>query len=217
MSEIGEALCLQSSDRGLGAFGEVLLPPHARLVHDGVVARHLFDDAHDLPVGAVPGEVSPVGPQDAVELSGVGSGRVAVVRGRQHGFLGLGDLAEDLLLRIEVVIEAAVGHAGALGDVGDAGLEEPGLFEFLLGRLDESCSCGCTFPRPWSLGRNVVDLGDSGHDPTGFLRPGPDGGSCPIASSNVDIDVKIIMPDLARVTGMDERARRASSTARVNA
>ena len=59
-------------------------------------------------------------------------------RGGEQGLLGLGHLAEDLLLRIEVVVEGPVRQAGLLGDVGDAGLEEAGLLEHLLGRLEQA-------------------------------------------------------------------------------
>src|SRR5438067_1309737 len=48
-----------------------------------------------------------------------------------------GGLPEDRLLGVEVVVEAAVGHARRLGDVADAGVEEALLLEHLTAGLDQ--------------------------------------------------------------------------------
>src|SRR3546814_6879652 len=66
---VGLALGLQAAQRLLGAIREVLLAAHPGVVHEVVVARHLFDDAHDLAVRAVALEVAPVGPQDPLVLA----------------------------------------------------------------------------------------------------------------------------------------------------
>ena len=47
------------------------------------------------------------------------------------------DLAEDLLLRVEVAVEGAVGDAGAGDDVVDVGVEVPLLGEHLGGGRDQ--------------------------------------------------------------------------------
>ena len=109
-----------------------------------VVARDLFDHAHDPTVVAVALEVPAVGAADALDLGQLGRGVGLVVgpgRGQQ-GLLGVGHLAEGLLLRIEVVVEGPVRQPGPVGDVGDPGLEEPGLLEHRLGSLDQALA-GC--------------------------------------------------------------------------
>ena len=65
---VGGAVLLQAADGPLGPVGEVLLAAHPGLVDVVVVARDLFDDAHDLAVVAVALEVAAVGAADAVEL-----------------------------------------------------------------------------------------------------------------------------------------------------
>src|SRR4051794_11762165 len=70
----------------------------------------------------------------------------------------LGDLTEDLLLRIEVVVEGSVRQAGALGDVGDARLEETVLLEDLLGGVDEPGAGLYAFPRPRAVWLVALDL-----------------------------------------------------------
>ena len=165
---IGDPLALETSYGRLGALGEVLLALRACLVHEAVVARHLLDDAHDLPVRPVAVEVATVGAQDSLELRRFRRRLVVVVQSGEQGLLGLGDLAEDLFLRVEVVVEGPVRHAGALGDVGDAGLEESGLLELLLGCLDESGPGGCALARARGIRMTVGDLGGARHGERAF-------------------------------------------------
>src|SRR6185312_10767628 len=64
-------------------------------------------------------------------------------------------LTEDLLLRLEVVVEGAVREPGALRDVGDPGVEETVLLEDLLGRFEQARPRAGTLARP----RSVLDPG----------------------------------------------------------
>ena len=107
--------------------------------HLVVVARDLLDDAHDRRLVAVAHEMAADAFADPLARGGGGFGvEDDRVDGRLELFLdGLGDLAEDLLLGIEVVVEGPVREAGPLGDVGDAGLEEAVLLEDRLGRLEQ--------------------------------------------------------------------------------
>jgi hypothetical protein len=119
----------------------VLLPPHPGLVDERVVAGDLFDHAHDAAVVAVALEVAPVGAPDALVLRrrlGAGFVTVVVAGGGEERLLRLGDLAEDLLLGIEVVVEGAVREPGTIRDVGDPCLEEAGYLEYRLRRLQQA-------------------------------------------------------------------------------
>ena len=139
----------------------MLLALHPGLVDVGVVAGDLLDDAHDLGVVAVALEVAAVGPEDAFALAQrcrVDLGVVVGGRGEQ-GLLGLGDLPEDLLLGIEVVVEGSVREAGLLGDVGDPGLEEAGLLEDVLGGLEQAGPGLGPLPRTRCRGGRFGGLG----------------------------------------------------------
>ena len=61
--------------------------------------------------------------------------------------LGPRHLPEDLLLRLEVVVEGPVRQTGPFGDVRDACLEEAVLLEDLLGRIEEPEPRPCPFRR----------------------------------------------------------------------
>ena len=137
---VGEAVLLELAHRLLSPLDEVLHRRHAGGVDVLVVARHLLDHAHEGGFVAVPLEVAQVGAVDAAErgLVGVGLGVAVLRRGGEALFLGLGDLPEDLLLRIEVVVEGARCEPGGLGDVDDAGVEEAVTLEDLLGRVDQT-------------------------------------------------------------------------------
>ena len=107
-----------------------------------VVARHLLDDAHDLGFVLVALEVAVEGTEEPL------AGARARARGEddvlhrlaQPVVQRLRDLAEDLLLRIEVVVEGAVRQPSPLGDVGDARLEEAVFPEDVLGRVEQPSS-----------------------------------------------------------------------------
>ncbi len=137
---VGLALVLEAADGALGPVGEVLLAPDPGVVHRVVVPGHLLDHAHDGTVVAVALEVPAVGPPDRLDLGAlaraVGLVGAGAVGRRELRLLGLGDLAEDLLLGLEVVVEGPVGEPRPLGDVGDAGVEEPGLLEHRLCRVE---------------------------------------------------------------------------------
>jgi hypothetical protein len=60
--------------------------------------------------------------------------------------LGCCDLSKKLLLGIEVVVEGAVRHVGALGSIRDPGVEQPVALEDLLPCFDQ------TGPRLLALG-----------------------------------------------------------------
>src|SRR5262249_58345309 len=69
--------------------------------------------------------------------------------------LHLGELAEDLLLGVEVVIEGAMRELGPFGDVGDAGREETVLFEDLLGRGEKPRPGPLPLARTRRVGRRI--------------------------------------------------------------
>ena len=127
-------------DGGFGPLDEVLHRRHASGVDVLVVAGDLLDHAHQRGLVAVARQVPMVRPPDA--LPGRTLARVGVVvllgRRREPLLLGAGDLAEDLLLRVEVVVEGPGRQAGGVRDVGDPRLEVPVPLEHELGRIHET-------------------------------------------------------------------------------
>ena len=102
-----------------------------------VEARDLLDHAHDAGLVPVALEVPPDAPRGCARTAGAGGRRVEdhAVQRLAQPLLDLGrHLAEDLFLRLEVVVEGPVREAGPLRDVGDPGVEEAVLLEDLLGR-----------------------------------------------------------------------------------
>ena len=122
-----------------------------------VVARDLLDDAHQVRSVAVTLEVTPVAAADdrarrvvRVRVGGVG------VRCGQTPLLGLGHLAEDLFLGIEVVVKGPLREPGLRRDVGDACGEEPVALEHVAGGIEQAGASLHALPRPWTV-LTVVD------------------------------------------------------------
>ena len=142
-----------------------------------VVAGHLLDHAHDPGFVPVPLEVAEEGGEQPLPGGG------ARARREDDALHGLGelvvqrlrDLTEDLLLRVEVVVEGTVREARPLGDVGDARLEEAVLLENLLGGVEQPRSRLHALARARAVLRLAFACGlyrRHGSDSTGGIRGG---------------------------------------------
>ena len=133
---IGGPGSLQSPDVVLGLLEEVLERRQTHRVDVLVVARDLLDHSHDRRFLAVARHVQANRGSDLLHRGLIRPQRM-IGNGDQPGLVHLGDLAEDLLLRIEVVVEGARGDVGLLRDVDDARLQEAVTFEDPLRRVHE--------------------------------------------------------------------------------